>query len=195
MKNLIKIILPLALSFGNIQNIQNSEYNGSLSLDNFLKQKEIDLQRKKELYEKTIISIFPKLDSIVYMKDFHKWGVSDFWQTPKETDSLMTGDCEDKAIYTYDFLTKKGIDVKLCWGKLNISHNIGHIWNEYSVGNSVYIIETSRRKGCRILKKDTLDLNKNYTINYLNSYNLNVINDFEDYSGIKLEFKNPILSR
>lgn len=194
MKNLIKIILPIALTFSNVQNIQNSE-DSTLSLNDCLKQKEIAFQRKKEFYENTIKKILPKTDSMVYMWDIHRWGVKEFWQTPRETDSLMSGDCEDRAIFAYDYLTKKGLDIYLCWGRARPSHKSLHFWNEYKIGDTIYILETTSKSGSKIINSDTLDRSERYKIFVLGYHTLNTIKDFEDYSGIKLNFTNPKLPR
>ncbi|HJX68828.1 MAG TPA: transglutaminase-like domain-containing protein, partial [Dehalococcoidia bacterium] len=36
--------------------------------------------------------------NIDYVSDEEQWGVEEYWQTPEETLSLQTGDCEDFAI-------------------------------------------------------------------------------------------------
>jgi hypothetical protein len=192
MKNmkLIKLILPLILTLGNTQKIHNSEYDNLHSNEKYI---EFSLKNKKEFYENTLKEIFTVSDSIKYMGDIDRWGIGDLWQTPRETDSLKTGDCEDKAIRLFYESKKKGLDLKLCWGKLNSSHRMGHLWNEYEIGDSTYIIETASRKGGKIIKKDTIDTKKSYIMGTLSQRNQNVTKDFEDYSGIKLTFKNPEL--
>jgi predicted transglutaminase-like cysteine proteinase len=48
--------------------------------------------------------------SIEYETDEEQWGVEDYWQTPEETLSLRTGDCEDFAILLCTLLRAYGID-------------------------------------------------------------------------------------
>lgn len=182
MRNLTKIVLALALTFGNIQSISNS----------YLKNDYAQNKIKKDYYEKTIKEIFPKMDSIRYAKDIKVHGIYNFWQTPKETDSLKTGDCEDEAIYVYNYLTKKGLDIKLIKGLRRKEDYSVHIWNEYKIGYTEYIIETTFLKDkSKIIKKDTINLSENYMPLNLTHNDINIIKDFEDYSGIDLIFNNP----
>jgi len=48
--------------------------------------------------------------NIDYMSDEERWGIEDYWQTPEETLSLCTGDCEDFAILLCTLLRAYGID-------------------------------------------------------------------------------------
>jgi hypothetical protein len=50
--------------------------------------------------------------NIDYMSDEEQWGVDDYWQTPEETLSLRTGDCEDFAILLCTLLRAYGIDAE-----------------------------------------------------------------------------------
>jgi hypothetical protein len=187
MKTLTKILIPVVASFLNINSAKNTYYvdKNSAEYKNELNSK------KKEYYESTIKSIFPQVDSIKYRRDIDIHGIREFWQTPYETDSLKSGDCEDKTFFTYSLLKNKGLDVKIVWGKLNNTSTVGHFWLEYKIGKEGYIIETASKSGAKIIKKDTIDFKKKY-IKYLLSYHkLNLIDDFENFSGLELEFSNP----
>jgi len=48
--------------------------------------------------------------NIDYVSDEEQWGVEEYWQTPEETLSLCTGDCEDFAILFCTLLRAYGID-------------------------------------------------------------------------------------
>jgi predicted transglutaminase-like cysteine proteinase len=47
--------------------------------------------------------------NIEYKSDEEQWGVEEYWQTPEETLSLHTGDCEDFAILLCTLLRAYGI--------------------------------------------------------------------------------------
>jgi predicted transglutaminase-like cysteine proteinase len=47
--------------------------------------------------------------NIEYKDDEEQWGVDDYWQTPEETLSLYSGDCEDVAILLCTLLRAYGI--------------------------------------------------------------------------------------
>jgi len=48
--------------------------------------------------------------NVEYKTDEEQWGVEEYWQTPEETLSLRTGDCEDFAILLCTLLRAYGID-------------------------------------------------------------------------------------
>jgi predicted transglutaminase-like cysteine proteinase len=50
--------------------------------------------------------------NIDYMSDEERWDVEDYWQTPEETLSYGTGDCEDFSILLCSLLRAYGIDVE-----------------------------------------------------------------------------------
>lgn len=182
---LLTPLLALSLTSTPIQNSLVPKQEFKKSLQNKLNQE------KKILYESTIKSIFPKLDSIKYTQDIKTWGIAEYWQTPQETDSLKTGDCEDKAIRIYNLLTEKGLNVKLRWGKYYSTSIIDHVWNEYEIGDTTYIIETASRNA-KIIKKDTIDTKRSYLTLYMTENSLNKIKNYEKRSGLELKFKNKI---
>ena len=48
-------------------------------------------------------------DNIKYESDMDVWGTGDYWQTPEETLTLMTGDCEDFTILAMALLYRINI--------------------------------------------------------------------------------------
>lgn len=183
-----KLILPLALTFALSQNVSNSSHETSDYFNEYYKRK---LEEKKEFYESTIRQIFPYINNMTYMWDIHRWRVKDFWQTPGETYFLKTGDCEDFAIFANYILKNSGLDIKLVRGKWRKESKSYHVWNEYEIGDTAYIIETASKSGCKILNKNKISEDK-YIPFALTNHDLNLIKDFEDYSGIDLVFKNPV---
>jgi hypothetical protein len=68
-------------------------------------------------------------NSITYKYDSNVHGVEDYWQLPKETIELRTGDCEDYAILLCSLLRADGWspnDVYVVFGKN--SEGKGHAW-------------------------------------------------------------------
>lgn len=74
-------------------------------------------------------------NSITYKYDSTVHGVEDFWQLPKETIELRTGDCEDYAILLVSLLRADGWspnDVYVVLGK--DSNGKGHAWVKINLG-------------------------------------------------------------
>ncbi len=149
----------------------------------------------KNRYEYGINSSLKELKKINYVNDREKYpGLIDYWQTPKETDSLKTGDCEDKSIYLYSLLNKKGIKTSLAYGslyKLNDEHK--HIWLEYSIDGKDYAIECSKFEG---IYEKTLASSK-YGFNYILLYEKSYLDylkknksNLEKKAKLKLRIKN-----
>lgn len=72
--------------------------------------------------------------NVVFISDQAHWGVPDYWQTPRETLTTLTGDCEDYAIFKYYTLISWGTpaeDVQIWYGYEPIAHVVviycGHI--------------------------------------------------------------------
>ena len=65
-------------------------------------------------------------DNIAYESDKEQWG-KDYWQTPEETLSYRTGDCEDFSILLCSFLRAYGIDAQRVYVALGVDgENDGH---------------------------------------------------------------------
>jgi hypothetical protein len=65
--------------------------------------------------------------NIDYVLDEEQWGVDDYWQTPEETLSLRTGDCEDFAILLCTLLRAYGINENQVYVVLGVdSEGYGH---------------------------------------------------------------------
>lgn len=65
--------------------------------------------------------------NIDYKSDEERWDVDDYWQTPEETLSYSTGDCEDFAILLCSLLRAYGIDAERVYVALGIDdEEFGH---------------------------------------------------------------------
>lgn len=65
--------------------------------------------------------------NIDYVADEEQWGVNDYWQTPEETLSLRTGDCEDFAILLCTLLRAYGINDNQVYVALGVdAEGYGH---------------------------------------------------------------------
>jgi len=58
-------------------------------------------------------------DNIDYVSDEKRWG-GDYWQTPRETLQLRTGDCEDFAVLLCSLLRAYGIDAERVYVAIGI---------------------------------------------------------------------------
>ena len=65
---------------------------------------------------------------VVYVRDATKWGRPDFWQSPQQTLSDASGDCEDSSLVVWSALPL----VDLPEGRLVVGtlHGDGHAWVE-----------------------------------------------------------------
>ena len=71
-------------------------------------------------------SLFAQAKAFRYRKDA---GNRDYWQTPQETESRWTGDCEDKAVWLFAQLKNNGYaDARLVIGRENASSGRLHVW-------------------------------------------------------------------
>jgi hypothetical protein len=64
-------------------------------------------------------------DNIKYKSDEERWG-KDYWQTPEETLSYSTGDCEDFSILLCSLLRTYGIDAERVYVALGVDGEDGH---------------------------------------------------------------------
>ncbi len=65
--------------------------------------------------------------NIDYMSDEERWGVEDYWQTPEETLSYTTGDCEDFSNLLCSLLRAYGIDAERVYVALGVDdEEYGH---------------------------------------------------------------------
>lgn len=48
-------------------------------------------------------------ENIKYEKDWENWGVPEYWQTPEQTLTKGTGDCEDYCILAQEMLMRIGV--------------------------------------------------------------------------------------
>lgn len=74
------------------------------------------------------------LNEIEYIQDIDNQGILDYWQTPEETYSLMSGDCEDRAILWAYFVERyygPGAMVILTYSELNDKWHMSGKYNDY----------------------------------------------------------------
>jgi Bacterial transglutaminase-like cysteine proteinase BTLCP len=65
--------------------------------------------------------------NIEYKSDEEQWGVEEYWQTPEESLSLHTGDCEDFAILLCTLLRAYGIPVEQMYVAVGVDNQgYGH---------------------------------------------------------------------
>ena len=61
-------------------------------------------------------------NNVVFHTDQEIWGVTDYWQTPRETLDHLTGDCEDYAVFKFFTLIAWGVPIdhlQLWYGRSN----------------------------------------------------------------------------
>jgi len=110
---------------------------------------------KKDLYTKEFFECLSEANKIKYVSDMESHGVLDYWQTPEETDSLGTGDCEDWAKKLQSLASKKGIELGLWYGERNLGDSASHVCAIYSEGTQKAFIDRNK-----IIIKDSLENNK-----------------------------------
>ena len=74
---------------------------------------------------------------ITYVGDTKVWGCGEYWQTPLETWTLKTGDCEDGAILINELMRMAKIpsyqrEVRVGWVKMPGSKKGGHAYTVYT---------------------------------------------------------------
>jgi hypothetical protein len=70
--------------------------------------------------------LFMKARSMRYVSDP---AGRDIWQTPQETESRWSGDCEDKAVWLYARLKQNGFSgVRLVVGRMHANGSGLHVW-------------------------------------------------------------------
>ena len=107
----------------------------------FNKRKLYHLTRPQEFSNyKQFQEVLGKLSEITYKQEFQD---EDYWQTPKETERLKTGDCEDLSIYVSELLSQRGIINKKVLGRKNNFRETYHSWVEFKQGKKWYILETT----------------------------------------------------
>ena len=90
---------------------------------------------------------------VEYRSDVETWGIEDYWQTPRQTNTLRTGDCEDMSIFVL-FLVKQNVGIK---GKLICyeDHVFVKIDGEYYETTKAKLKEIDKEKIFRIIDYDT----------------------------------------
>lgn len=88
---------------------------------------------------------FVRASKITYLSDLESHGQLDYWQTPEETEKLLTGDCEDSAIYLQHMWKKENIESTLVIGKENIKDKHYHAWLELIIKKYIYIADPTNK--------------------------------------------------
>lgn len=52
-------------------------------------------------------------DNIEYERDYENWVVPEYWQTPEQTLTKRTGDCEDYCILAQEMLRRIGVESEI----------------------------------------------------------------------------------
>jgi predicted transglutaminase-like cysteine proteinase len=60
--------------------------------------------------------------NIQYVSDQERWGVDEYWQTPEETLSLRTGDCEDFAVLLCSLARGYGVDARRVYVAIGVDN-------------------------------------------------------------------------
>lgn len=83
---------------------------------------------------------------IEYKRDEKVWGEPDYWQTPEETLSMGTGDCEDVAILTVSLLRALGWSSKEAFVVTGVmTDGVGHAWVVAKEGSRWRIFEPTAK--------------------------------------------------
>ena len=79
----------------------------------------------------------------------YKHDETEYWQLPKETIELKTGDCEDKAFYLLYMLSERDIKNRIVVG-YTLAENRGikssmplHAWNEAEIDGETYVLDST----------------------------------------------------
>lgn len=112
-----------------------------------LKSAEI-LKKEKDIIEDIentpvtpgIMECFWKAQAICYDASEPERGI-DRWRTPLETEKEGLGDCDCKTFYLQDLLEKKGLNLELAYGKLNLTDESMHLWGEFKENGKMFIID------------------------------------------------------
>jgi len=71
--------------------------------------------------------------NIEYVKDSEAYGESDYWQLPRETLSLRTGDCEDFSVLLCSLLRANGWDENEVYVVVGENYGRYHAWVKLNV--------------------------------------------------------------
>ena len=108
------------------------------------------------LYSEKFLECISEANKIKYISDFEAYGVEDYWQTPEETKSCGTGDCEDWAKNLQDLASKRGINLNLWYGERNLG-DTAHVSTTLSCGTQTAFIEKiTNPDTIKIIIKDSI---------------------------------------
>jgi predicted transglutaminase-like cysteine proteinase len=89
--------------------------------------------------------------------------MADYWQLPHQTEKRGKGDCEDKAIWLYSKLLKKGFkNVRLVIGKYRSSDIIFHAWVVWYHKSRIFILDPTHQGAIKELKNFSSDYYRPY---------------------------------
>ncbi|MBS3820367.1 MAG: hypothetical protein GVY16_00550 [Planctomycetes bacterium] len=93
--------------------------------------------RVAEHSETTILSCFERAARVTYKVD-----EQEYWQTPTETVTRGTGDCEDKSLYLLYMLRVRGFDVDIVFGVEDARESVAmHAWVECRFRGELYVLD------------------------------------------------------
>ena len=120
-------------------------YDSKLSSAGFFNHS-ATLGENSPLQHRSIASLFYEARSFRYVPDFN----GDYWQSPDETASKRSGDCEDKALWLYQQLVDNGYtDVQLVIGKFRQHEFKNHVWvtcSDPSSDNTLLLDPSSQKR-------------------------------------------------
>ncbi len=123
---------------------------------------------RKDLYTKEFFECISEANKIKYVPDWKSHG-RDYWQTPEETDSLGTGDCEDWAKNLQYLASQKGIKLGLWYGNKNVNSDSAHVCAKYSRGTQEAIIDRfANPDTTKILIRDSLGMGEYIRFDIMN---------------------------
>jgi len=132
---IISLFLSIGCQANQIDNVQSTNY-----FSNADKQKQLALRKGRGEYE-YIVYCLAEASNI---KNEPETIPNDFWQDPKLTKRLGTGDCEDQALYLHSLLYLGGVKSEIKFGFVNLRLGTQmHAWVEVENNNVLYVLDST----------------------------------------------------
>jgi hypothetical protein len=116
----------------------------------------------------------------------------DYWQNSLETQTTLSGDCEDKAIYLQERLKNYQIHSELVDGKYDSTDISNHLWLEINSNDTTYLIDATNTQ---IFYKTSPGIEGNvpknkYIENKFRGYIKFKAKEYYERNNVRLIFKN-----